>query len=104
PSRDQVARFLSSFHGVSPEELGGRLLAEQGPEAVRHLFTVASSLDSMVLGEPQIVSQVKEAYRIAQENDACGPLTHALFQGAIRVSARVRTETALAEGRVSVAS
>src|SRR3984885_13357305 len=58
----------------------------------------------MVLGEPQIVSQVKEAYRVAQEHDACGPLTHALFQGARRVSARVRSETALAVGRVSVAS
>ena len=58
----------------------------------------------MVLGEPQIVSQVKDAYQNAQKNDACGPLTHAMFQGAIRVSARVRTETKLVEGRVSIAS
>jgi glutamyl-tRNA reductase len=104
PTEEQVADFLSQFHGVPRDDLCGSLLAEKGPEAVRHLFEVSSSLDSMVLGEPQIVNQVKEAYRVAQENDACGPLTHALFQGAMRVSARVRSETALAEGRVSIAS
>ena len=71
---------------------------------MRHLFEVVSSLDSMVLGEPQIVSQVKDAYKQAELNASCGPLTHALFQGAIRVSARVRTETKLSEGRVSIAS
>jgi len=104
PTEEQVAEFLSQFHGVSRDDLCGTLLAQTGPEAVRHLFEVSSSLDSMVLGEPQIVNQVKEAYRVAQDNGACGPLTHALFQGAMRVSARVRTETALSEGRVSVAS
>jgi glutamyl-tRNA reductase len=104
PSREQLAAFLSRFHGVPQDDLYASLLAERGPEAVRHLFEVASSLDSMVLGEPQIVNQVKDAYRAAQRNDACGPLTHALFQGAMRASARVRTETALAEGRVSIAS
>jgi glutamyl-tRNA reductase len=58
----------------------------------------------MVLGESQIVNQVKEAYRIARENNACGTLTNMLFQQAIKVSSRVRTETKLSEGRVSVAS
>jgi glutamyl-tRNA reductase len=58
----------------------------------------------MVLGEPQIVNQVKEAYRVAQENAACGPLTNVLFQHALKVSAQVRTETGLADGRVSIAS
>ena len=66
--------------------------------------SVACSIDSMVLGEPQIVNQVKEAYRVAQENDACGPLTNVLFQHALKVSAQVRTETGLADGRVSIAS
>jgi glutamyl-tRNA reductase len=103
-TQEQLAEFLSRFHGVPRDDLYGAVLWQKGPEAVRHLFEVACSLDSMVLGEPQIVSQVKEAYRVAQENDACGPLTHALFQGAMRVSARVRSETALAVGRVSVAS
>lgn len=104
PTRKQIAEFVSEFHHLPLEEFSGELLAETGPDAVRHLFRVASSLDSMVLGEPQIVNQVKEAYRIAQEHNACGPLTHAMFQGAIRVSARVRSETRLAEGRVSIAS
>ena len=104
PTHDQLAEFLSNFHGVPLEEFLGDLLLQSGPAAVGHLFRVCSSVDSMVLGEPQIVNQVKEAYRQAEENSACGPLTNALFQGAIRVSKRVRTETRLAEGRVSVAS
>jgi glutamyl-tRNA reductase len=104
PTRKQIAEFVSEFHHVPLSEFSDELLAATGPDAVRHLFRVASSLDSMVLGEPQIVNQVKEAYRLAQEHNACGPLTHAMFQGAIRVSARVRSETQLAEGRVSIAS
>lgn len=100
----QMAQFLAEFHQVPLDDFVGELREAHGPAAVRHLFEVVSSLDSMVLGEPQIVSQVKEAYRQAEQNAACGPLTHALFQGAIRVSARVRTDTKLSEGRVSIAS
>ncbi len=80
-TQEQVAEFLSRFHGVPRNDLYGALLWQKGPEAVRHLFEVASSLDSMVLGEPQIVSQVKEAYRVAQDNDACGPLDARAFSG-----------------------
>ncbi|HAB14130.1 MAG TPA: glutamyl-tRNA reductase [Planctomycetaceae bacterium] len=104
PTHDELAGFLSNFHGVPVEEFLGDLLQHSGSEAVGHLFRVCSSIDSMVLGEPQIVSQVKEAYRQAEANEACGPLTNALFQCAIRVSKRVRSETRLAEGRVSIAS
>ena len=104
PTHAELARFFSDFHQIPESEFIKDLLQQTGPAAVQHLFQVASSLDSMVLGEPQIVSQVKEAYQIAQEHNACGPLTHALFQGAIRVSGRIRTETKLAEGRVSIAS
>ncbi len=103
-TRQQLAQFLSEFHAVPLDEFVGELRADSGAEAVRHLFEVISSLDSMVLGEPQIVNQVKEAYRAAEEHGACGPLVHSLFQGAIRVSGRVRTETKLSEGRVSIAS
>lgn len=104
PSHEQLAAFLSEFHGI-PISLFFDVLPEAtGPEAVKHLFQVASGLDSMVVGEPQIVSQVKEAYRVAEINEGCGPLTNALFQQAIRVSKRVRTETKLAEGRISIAS
>ena len=75
-----------------------------GATAVRHLFTVAASLDSMVLGEPQILAQVKQAYQAATERDATGPLLHAAFQAAIRVARRVATETAIHQRRVSVPS
>lgn len=104
PTHEQLAQFFAEFHGIPVSDFFDDLLAEEGVEAVQHLFRVASSVDSMVLGESQIASQVKEAYRIAQENNACGILTHALFQRAFSVSGRVRTETKLSEGRVSVAS
>lgn len=104
PSPDQLARFLADFHHVLPEEVFGELLERTGAEAVRHLFEVASSVDSMVLGENQIVSQVKDAYDVATKGNANGPLTNALFQRALTVSRRVRTETQLSEGRISIAS
>lgn len=100
----QMAQFLSEFHNVPLDEFVGELRAATGPEAVRHLFEVISSLDSMVLGEPQIVNQVREAYSIAEMSGTCGTIAHALFQGAIHASSRVRTETRLAEGKVSIAS
>lgn len=101
---DDITRFISQFHNVPADEFTEAVLAHSGTDAVLHLFQVACSIDSMVLGEPQIVNQVKEAYRVAQENSACGPLTNVLFQHALKVSAQVRTETALADGRVSIAS
>ena len=103
-SQQQIADFFADFHSIPSDEFVDDLLEERGPDAVRHLFRVCSSIDSMVLGEPQIVNQVKDAYRIATENLACGPLTNVLFQRAIKVSSRVRTETGLEKGRVSIAS
>jgi glutamyl-tRNA reductase len=103
-SQQEIAAFYSDFHKIPTDEFVDDLFEQRGPDAVRHLFKVVSSIDSMVLGEPQIVSQVKDAYRIATENNACGPLTNVLFQRAIGVSSRVRSETKLAEGRVSIAS
>ena len=73
-------------------------------DAVRHLFLVAASLDSMVMGEAQILSQVKEAYETAIESGSAGPLTHAAFQAAMRVARRVTNETAIHEKRVSIPS
>ena len=77
---DGVARFFADFHQVPLTEFFDELLERTGPDVVRHLFQVASSLDSMVLGEPQIVAQVKEAYSLAQVHSASGPLTNELFQ------------------------
>lgn len=104
PGRQELAQFLSEFHKVPLTEFSQDLREHTGPEVVRHLFQVAASLDSMVLGEPQIVAQVREAYRQAQEQEASGPITSSLFERAFNVSKRVRTETRLAEGRVSIAS
>ena len=103
-SFDHITRFISEFHDIPTDQFTHAVLSHHGPKAVEHLFEVVCSLDSMVLGEPQIVNQVKEAYRIARENDSCGPLTNVLFQHALTVSGRVRTETRLSEGRVSIAS
>lgn len=103
-SADHIADFVAQFHNVPSDDFTGHVLSLHGPQAVEHLFAVVCSLDSMVLGEPQIVTQVKDAYRIARENDSCGPLTNVLFQHALSVSARVRSETRLSEGRVSIAS
>lgn len=104
PTQLDVAKFLSEFHGVPLDAFFNDLLERTGADAVRHLFEVAASIDSMVLGESQIVSQVKEAYELARRGNANGPLTNVLFQRALAVSARVRAETRLSEGRISIAS
>lgn len=104
PSRQDVAAFLASFHGVQVDLFLDDLLRAEGPQAARHLFEVAASVDSMVVGESQIVQQVKAAYELATKGAASGPVMHALFQRALKVAARVRSETSLSEGRLSVAS
>lgn len=104
PTHHDVVEFLAEFHGVDPIEVFNELFERTGEDAIRHLFTVAGSLDSMVVGEAQILSQVKQAYEQATANDATGPLTHAAFQAAIRVAKRVARETAINEKRVSVPS
>ncbi len=101
---EQVAGFLSDFHGVPRDDFVSNLVSREGADVARHLFEVTASLDSMVLGEPQIVNQVKAAYRESKNNEACGPITNVLFQRAVSVSARIRSDTKLSEGRVSIAS
>lgn len=96
--------YLANFHNVPVEEIGGQLLALEGVDVVRHLFRVASSLDSMVLGEAQILSQVKQAYEMASELGSIGPVTHSAFQAAIRARRRIASETSLYRHRVSIPS
>jgi len=104
PGLDQIAGFLARFHGLDPAEVVKHLYQYSDDAAVQHLFTVASSLDSMVLGETQILAQVKEAYQTATEQDNAGPLLHATFQAALRVAHRVAKETTIHQRRVSVPS
>jgi glutamyl-tRNA reductase len=99
-----IAEFLSEIHAVPVERIRPHLYELADAEAVRHLFRVASGLDSVVLGEGQIAGQVKEAFDEAQKASATGPLLNVLFPAASRVSKRVRTETKIAEGHVSTSS
>ena len=99
-----VAEFLAETHGIRPELIQPHLYEHADAEAVRHLFRVTGGLDSVVIGEDQIAGQVKEAFEISQKVEATGSLLNALFPAALRVSKRVRTETGLSHGQVSVAS
>ena len=104
PGLGPVCRFLAAFHRLEPEAIAGHLHEESSEAAVRHLFAVASSLDSMVVGEPQILAQVKQAYQLATQHTSAGPLTHAMFQAAVKVARRVSGETAIHQRRVSIPS
>src|SRR6266850_2670550 len=99
-----LSSFLSEFHAVRPEALSGSLYHHYDREAVRHLFRVSAGLDSMLLGEAEILGQVREAYRFAHEQGATGPVLNRMFQGALEVGKRVRTETDLGTRPMSVAS
>lgn len=95
--------FLTDFHQLSPAELNGRMYRHADAEAVQHLFRVASGLDSMLLGEAEILGQVRDAYGRALEHGATGPVLNRLFQGALEVGKRVRSETELGARPMSVA-
>ncbi|HEV7222778.1 MAG TPA: glutamyl-tRNA reductase [Pirellulales bacterium] len=104
PTHQELAEFLARFHGLNVYEIFDELFERTGEDAVRHLFTVAASLDSMVLGEPQIVRQVKQAYDLALDRRTTGPLTNQIFQAALRVAKRVASETSINEKRISIPS
>ena len=104
PPREQLVLFLAECRGIDAGLLAPVLSGESDEAVVRHLFSVAAGLDSMVLGEPQIVAQVKQAWAIAQESRTTGPLTSEMFQAALRTAKRVATETALGRERLSIPS
>jgi glutamyl-tRNA reductase len=104
PSHHDVVTFLAEFHGLTVDEIFNDLFERTGEDFVRHLFTVAASLDSMVIGEAQILSQVKQAYDVATTEQSVGPLTNSAFQAALHVAKRVATETAIQQKRVSIPS
>lgn len=97
-----VLALLSGFQGDDPGSLERYLYAYHGVDAARHMFRVASSLDSMVIGEPQILGQVKEAYALAIQSGSIGPCLDPLVQRALSVAKRVRTTTGIARNPVSI--
>jgi glutamyl-tRNA reductase len=102
PVTQHVAEFLARFHDRKLEELRPHLYQLEGEAAVRHAFRVAASLDSMVLGESQILGQVKQAYEIAAEAGALGSVLNALRNRSLSAAKRARTETAIGRNAVSV--
>ncbi len=99
-----IARHLAESRRLSVDDVRPHLITLRDEQAVDHLFRVAASLDSMVLGEPQILAQVKQAYELARDVESAGPLTHDCFQRALRVARRVASETDLHKHRVSIPS
>ncbi|MDO8729935.1 MAG: glutamyl-tRNA reductase [Candidatus Omnitrophota bacterium] len=108
PERDgheaKLKGFLSRFHRLEPESLDSGFYWHLQPDSVRHLFRVAAGLDSMVVGESEILGQVRDAYTQAVSHGSVGAVFHRLFQTAIRAGKAVRSRTKIGEGAVSVSS
>ncbi len=97
-----VVEFWCDYHGIRPADVEPYTYRLSGPDAVRHLFRVAAGLDSMMVGEPQILGQVREAFGTARAVRATGPLLDALFRHAIAAGRRVRQQTGIERGSLSV--
>ncbi len=102
PTRQDLLRFLSDYNQVAASDIAPHVYDVVDLDAARHLFRVAAGLDSMVVGEPQILGQVKEAHTVATEARTAGAVLNRLFQASFAVGKRVRTETGLGAGAVSV--
>jgi len=99
-----VKQFICDFHELSPVELEDHFYSYKNEEAVEHLFRVSSSLDSMILGEAQILGQVKDAYSLAKDLRSTGLVLNQLFEKAFNIAKKVREETGIAERSVSISS
>jgi glutamyl-tRNA reductase len=104
PDTDALADLLVKFHGVKSEVFSGHLVSYHDEGVIGHLFRVAASLESLVLGEGQILGQVRDAYQAATARKTVGPILHAVFQTALRVGKLVRERTGMDQGKLSVAS
>lgn len=98
-----MEEFFTSFHQLPRGELNDRIYRWTGPDAVRHLFRVAAGIDSMMLGEAEILGQLRNAYSQALDHGATGPVLNRAFQGALEVGKRVRAETEVGARPMSVA-
>ena len=101
---EQIAQFISTYKNIPSEALAPILYQKNCQQAVTHLFKVSSSIDSMVIGEYQIQGQVRDAYTLANNSGATNGIINKLFQTAISAGKRVRTETEIGKGSVSVAT
>ena len=101
-AREEIVRFLSDYHQLPAETFTPHLFSLSEMEVAEHLFRVAAGLDSLVVGEPQILGQVKDAFQAAAERRCTGPVLRKLFDWSFNVGKRVRSETALGEGAVSI--
>jgi len=101
-ARADVARFMSEFTGVQQSDIDPHIQEFVDLDAAKHLFRVAAGLDSLVVGEPQILGQVKEAHTAATDSHTTGPVLNRLFHSCFAVGKRVRSETGLGSGAVSV--
>jgi glutamyl-tRNA reductase len=104
PEIDALTGVLVELHGVQSDFFSRHLVSYHDESAVGHLFRVAASLESLVLGEGQILGQVREAYRTAVDCETVGPAFHTVFQAALRVGKLVRERTGMDQGKLSVAS
>ena len=101
-TRRDLVSFVSDFNGVAPGEIAPHVYDGTDLDVARHLFRVAAGLDSLVMGEPQILGQVKDAHTLATDAHTSGPVLNRLFHASFAVGKRVRTETGLGSGAVSV--
>ena len=101
-AREEITSFLGEYHDLPESAFRPHLFSHDNEAAARHLFRVTAGLDSIVVGEPQILGQVKEAFQAASEQHRAGPMLSKLFHWSFLVGKRVRAETALGEGAVSI--
>jgi len=101
-ARQELVRFLAEYHQVPADQFVPHLFTREDDQVAHHLFRVSAGLDSLVVGEPQVLGQVKDAFGVARDRRCAGPFLNKLFSSSFAVGKRVRTETALGEGAVSV--
>jgi len=101
-TRQDLVRFVSEYNGVPATEIAPHIYEVVDLEVAQHLFRVAAGLDSLVMGEPQILGQVKDAHTVASDTHTAGPVLNRLFHTSFAVGKRVRSETGVGSGAVSI--